>query len=81
MSSLAVKHLCQGQKGIISSIMGDKNLSRRLLGLGLRVGAEITLLQQRSKGVVLGCDGTRVALGSVIADNLMITIMEASNVE
>jgi len=70
--SVSLNHLSEGQQAIISEILGDKTLTRRLIGLGLRVGSEITLLQQRSKGVVLGSAGSRVALGSTIANKLMI---------
>ncbi|WP_428609976.1 FeoA domain-containing protein [Sedimenticola sp.] len=56
----------------ITRIQGDKGLARRLLGLGLRVGSEISVLQQRNRGVVVANAGTRVALGSSVAEKLLM---------
>ncbi|MCB1869031.1 MAG: ferrous iron transport protein A, partial [Gammaproteobacteria bacterium] len=44
--------------------------ARRLLGLGIRVGSRIKVTQQRDKGVVVACDGNRVALGGTVASKL-----------
>lgn len=61
-----------GAHARIAEIRGDKGLARRLLGLGLRVGSEISILQQRRRGVVVASAGTRVALGSSVADKLLM---------
>jgi ferrous iron transport protein A len=65
-------HIPAGQQARIEKIQGDRSLARRLLGLGLRVGSEISVLQQRNRGVVVATAGTRVALGSSIADKLLM---------
>ncbi len=69
---VTLDHIPAGQQARITKIQGDKGLARRLLGLGLRVGSEISVLQQRNRGVVVATAGTRVALGSSIADKLLM---------
>ncbi|MCW8943298.1 MAG: ferrous iron transport protein A [Sedimenticola sp.] len=71
-NSITLDHIPAGQQARITKIQGDKGLARRLLGLGLRVGSEISVLQQRNRGVVVATAGTRVALGSSIADKLLM---------
>jgi len=69
---VTLDHVPAGVQARITRIQGDKGLARRLLGLGLRVGSEITVLQQRRRGVVVASAGTRVALGSSVADKLLM---------
>ncbi len=64
--------LPEGAKARITQIQGGRNLTRRLLSLGLRVGSEISVVQQRNKGVVIACNGNRVALGYGAADKLFM---------
>ncbi|PLX60563.1 FeoA domain-containing protein [Sedimenticola selenatireducens] len=69
---VTLDHVPTWAQARITRIQGDKGLARRLLGLGLRVGSEITVLQQRRRGVVVASAGTRVALGSSVADKLLM---------
>lgn len=69
---LTLDHIPAGTHARIARIQGDKGLARRLLGLGLRVGSEIRVLQQRRRGVVVASAGTRVALGASVADKLLM---------
>jgi ferrous iron transport protein A len=71
-NTITLDHIPAGQHARITKIQGDRGLARRLLGLGLRVGSEISVLQQRNRGVVVASAGTRVALGSSIADKLLM---------
>ncbi|HEB95224.1 MAG TPA: ferrous iron transport protein A [Sedimenticola thiotaurini] len=64
--------LPNGQRARIVRILGDRDMARRLLGLGLRVGSEITVVQQRRRGVVVARAGNRVALGSSVASLLLM---------
>lgn len=56
----------------IAEIRGGRLLARRLLGLGLRVGSEISVLHHRGRGVVLSTGDTRVALGGGIVEKLWV---------
>ncbi len=61
-----------GNRAQIVRIEGGRQLVRRLLSLGLRVGAELHVLQRRGRSVVVASSGNRVAIGSTIADKLLI---------
>ncbi|MEA3303178.1 MAG: FeoA family protein [Pseudomonadota bacterium] len=63
-------HVC------ITSFLGDRKTSRRLLSLGLRVGSELEILHHRGRGVVVANNGNRVALGADIADKLLISSLD-----
>lgn len=69
---LTLANLPVGATGQLTRILGDASLSRRLLGLGLRRGARLTLLQRRGSGVVVECNGNRVALGESVARRLIL---------
>lgn len=68
--------LQQGDSGRIASIEGDRILIRRMLSLGLRVGAVVNMVNHRGRGVVIQNSGTRVALGSGVAEKLMVEPLE-----
>jgi len=61
-----------GGRARIARINGGGQLARRLMGLGLRVGSEIAVLQHRGRGVLLANGDTRVALGGGIAGKLLV---------
>lgn len=61
----------------IARIDGGTQLTRRLMGLGLRVGSEVAVLQHRGRGVVLASGDTRIALGGDIATHLLVQPSEA----
>jgi ferrous iron transport protein A len=61
-----------GSRACIKRVMGGRRLVRRLLSLGLRVGSEIEVLQRRGGGVVVACQGTRIALGAGVAEKLLM---------
>ena len=68
--------LRNGHSGRIASIEGDNLLVRRMLSLGLRVGAVVNMLNHRGKGVVIQNAGTRVALGPGMAEKLLVEPLE-----
>ena len=62
-----------GQRARITRIVAGRQLTRRLLSLGLRIGTELDVIQRRGRGVVIGRAGTRIALGGGVADKVMVT--------
>ncbi len=60
-----------GSRARIRVIRGGRDLGRRLLGLGLRVGSEVEVLHHRGRGVVLAVGDTRIALGGGVAEKLL----------
>lgn len=65
-----------GTHATVTGISGGKNMVRKMMSLGLTVGAEIELLHQRGKGVVVRSKGTRIAIGESIAEHLTVESFE-----
>ena len=61
-----------GAAARIAQIRGGRELSRRLLGLGLRLGSEVRVLHHRGGGLVVSSGEARVALGGGIVDKLWV---------
>ncbi len=68
--------LQNGRSARISSIEGGKQMVRRMLSLGLRVGTVVNMLNHRGKSVVIQNSGTRVALGPGVAEKLLVEPLE-----
>jgi ferrous iron transport protein A len=64
-----------GQRARLVKIEGGRELTRRLLALGLGMNQEIEVLQHRGRGVVVARDGNRIALGGGIAEKLMAELL------
>jgi ferrous iron transport protein A len=69
---VALARLPLGSHATVRRILGGRQLTHRLLSLGLRVGSEIELTQRRGGGVVVASAGTRVALGAGVAEKLLV---------
>ena len=72
---LTLDALPVGVQARIAAIQGGRNLHRRLLGLGLRVGSRVEALHHRGRGVVVASSGNRIALGGGVAEKLLIEIL------
>lgn len=68
--------LQNGRRARIASIEGGKQMVRRMLSLGLRVGTVVNMLNHRGKSVVIQNAGTRVALGPGMAEKLLVEPLE-----
>ncbi len=70
LNSLA--ELPLGATARIVRIVGGRDLSRRLLGLGLHIGSEIRIEHRRGRGLVVASGETRIALGGGIVEKLFV---------
>ena len=61
-----------GATARIAEIRGGRTLTHKLFGLGLRVGSQVCVLQQRGPGLVVSSAATRVAIGGGIASLLWV---------
>lgn len=61
-----------GQACRVVGIDGDRALVNRLMGLGVRIGSELRIVQQRGQDVVIASTGNRIALGEAIARHLQV---------
>ncbi|MGD8235812.1 MAG: ferrous iron transport protein A [Chromatiales bacterium] len=64
-----------GQRVRLVKIEGGRELTRRLLALGLSINEEVEVLQHRGRGVVVARGGNRIALGGGIAEKLMAEVL------
>jgi ferrous iron transport protein A len=65
-----------GKKVRLVEVAGGRQMARRLLSLGLSLGAEIEILHHRGSGVVVARQGNRVALGKGIAEKVLAEALE-----
>jgi len=65
-----------GKKVRLVEVIGGRQMVRRLMSLGLSLGAEIEVLHQRGSGVVVAREGNRVALGKGIAENVFAEALD-----
>ncbi|MCP4407545.1 MAG: ferrous iron transport protein A [Gammaproteobacteria bacterium] len=68
-----------GAHARIAHIKGSRKFVRRLLSLGLREGVEVDVIQRRGRSVVVSGSGTRVAVGSSIAEKLFMQPLKDAN--
>jgi ferrous iron transport protein A len=61
-----------GEHARIERLNGGREMTRRLLSLGLRVGSVVDVLQHRGHGVVVASHGSRVALGGGVAAKILM---------
>lgn len=58
----------------LAELRGGRQLTRRLLALGLRQGSPLSIVQRRSKGLVLASGELRIAIGLGIAEKLWVAL-------
>jgi len=66
-----------GARVRITAVHGGREMTRRLLGLGLRVGSEVEILHRRGGGVVVSTGENRIALGAGVAERILVEVIEA----
>ena len=72
MAKTLLSDIPVGQKVCLVSVKGGRDITRRLLALGLSKGNEVEVLQHRGRGVVVAKNGNRVALGEGVAQMLVV---------
>ena len=68
---VALAQLPLGARARIAEVQGGREMTRRLLSLGLRIGSEVELLHHRGRGVVVASAGNRIALGGGVAEKVL----------
>ena len=74
---LRLNCLPAGRYALVREIQGGQLLSRRLLGLGLRIGSQVEILHHRGRGVVVVSSGNRIALGGGVAEKMLVEPLSA----
>lgn len=73
-----LNELAIGDFARVLEIHGGKNMTRRLMGLGLKVGSSVTVLHRRGEGVVIGEGGNRIAIGGGVANRVIMQLLDKS---
>ncbi|MBV5308892.1 FeoA family protein [Chromatium okenii] len=81
---IKLSELPHGASAHLADIRGGRQLTRRLLALGLRQGSVLQIVQRRGQGLVLAIGEVRIAVGAGIADKLWVApnapaVMESSD--
>ena len=76
MTERILSTIPKGQKVRLNAINGGKALTRRLMSLGICLGSEFEVINQRANGVVLARDGNRVALGAGVSEKLLVETLD-----
>lgn len=74
--SASLAELPLGAYARITAIEGGRDMTRRLLALGLRPGSEIRVEHHRGRGRVLAVGPTRVALGGGMVEKLQVEVLD-----
>jgi len=76
-ANLALRLARDGEWVSIVAINGGKGLHERLAGVGLRIGAEVQILNNPMNGkMLIGHNGSRLFLGGGMAQKIQVTVME-----
>jgi ferrous iron transport protein B len=68
-----------GTQARIVEIHGGREMIRKLLALGLRVGSDIRVEHHRGRGLVVSSGAARVALGGGIVEKLLVVPLDSGH--
>jgi len=69
--------LKEGQKGIIVSILGGRNVTQRLTDMGLTPGTEFKIVRKgRLCPVEISVRGSKLAIGCGVATKILVKVKE-----
>ena len=71
-----LNELAIGDTARVIEIHGGKNMTRRLMRLGMKLGSSDTVLHRRGEGVVVGEGGNRIAIGGGVANRVMVQLLD-----
>ena len=71
-SVVPLTHIAAGNVVSIDSVRGGRRLSARLISMGLPMGIDLEVLQNRGGAMVVGRHSTRIALGPAMAAKILV---------
>jgi ferrous iron transport protein A len=76
IKKISLMKLADGQKGIIITILGGSNASKRLADLGLTPGSEISVIGRAmfSGPVRVEAGGSRLVIGRGLASKIIVEL-------
>jgi ferrous iron transport protein A len=72
----AIYQVPPGRRARLVQVLGGHRLNKRLLALGLKLGAELEIVQHRGRGIVVARGGMRIAIGEGVAEKLLVEVLD-----
>ncbi|NLP45564.1 MAG: ferrous iron transport protein A [Epulopiscium sp.] len=63
----------QGEKGIVSKIMGGRKIDKRLYEMGLNTGSEVQVIKNDAGPIIISLGGSKIALGRGLAQKIIVS--------
>ncbi|WPL19347.1 FeoA domain protein [Thiorhodovibrio winogradskyi] len=76
--SATLAELPLGARARVIGISGGRDLNRRLLALGVRLGSELRVEHHRGRARVVSIGPTRIALGGGITEKLRVERLDST---
>lgn len=57
----------------ITNINANKQLKKRLVSMGVLINSQLRIIQRRGGATVVGFDASRIAIGSSMSQNIMVS--------
>lgn len=74
-SAVPISDLDEGQRGVVHQLHGGRTFVNRLTALGVSIGVEVTVIQNRQRGpLIVKVRGTRIALGRLEASRILVEV-------
>lgn len=72
MATLPLALINRGEKAKVEEINGGDNFSKKMMEMGFCKGMEIQIISNENGPLIIGLDGTRIALGRGMAQKIMV---------
>ena len=57
----------------VTDVKADKHLKKRLVSMGVLINSRLRIIQRRGGATVVGFDASRIAIGSGMSQNIMVS--------
>lgn len=57
----------------VTDVLASKHLKKRLVSMGVLINSRLRIIQRRGGATVVGFDASRIAIGSGMSQNIMVS--------
>lgn len=57
----------------VTDVLANKHLKKRLVSMGVLINSRLRIIQRRGGATVVGFDASRIAIGSGMSQNIMVS--------
>lgn len=72
MSAMPLIFVNKGEKARVQQINGGDTFSKKMMEMGFYKGMEIEIIRNDNGPLIIGLDGSRIALGRAMAQRIMV---------